>query len=385
MELDSQPGIMVVDDQPANLKLMEDMLSGEGYSVRSFPRGRLALTAAGQHPPDLVLLDINMPEMDGYEVCRRLKSDPELAAIPVIFLSAVKETEDKVRALRVGGVDYITKPFQLEEVQARVETHLALRHARRKEKELLERTLNGAMRTLLDLVQITAPGISARSETIRRMVVHMAPRTESEGLWQFELAGMLALIGCICLPPDAFDRAYLGEEASEEEMRMFLAHPETGARLLSNIPRLEGVANMIRCQLTAGGVKLPEDPAERGACMIRLATEIDRRLLKGMRFAGALAQVRSMARGFPPELLKTLDDYAPPVAAFEIRRLKAHEIRESMSLEDDLLTKDGSMILQKGTALNLTLVERVRNFARTRGVQEPIRVRVVSTEGASPK
>ena len=116
--------IMIVDDNPANLKLLEDMLRQQGHEVCSFPRGRLAIARAAKHPPDLILLDINMPEMNGYEVCERLKSIEETRAIPVIFLSALSETEDKVKAFRAGAVDYISKPFQFEEVHARVETHL---------------------------------------------------------------------------------------------------------------------------------------------------------------------------------------------------------------------------------------------------------------------
>jgi two-component system, sensor histidine kinase and response regulator len=131
MTQQEQPSVMVVDDQPANLKLLEDMLKLQGYGVRSFPRGRLALAAAAQKAPDLILLDINMPEMNGFEVCERLKSSPKLARIPVIFLSALNATEDKVKAFRSGGVDYVTKPFQLEEVQSRVETHLGLRRLQR--------------------------------------------------------------------------------------------------------------------------------------------------------------------------------------------------------------------------------------------------------------
>jgi two-component system sensor histidine kinase/response regulator len=134
----SKGNIIVVDDQPANLKLMGDMLQQQGYIVRSFPRGRMALAAAGAHPPDLILLDINMPEMDGFEVCERLKADKALAPIPVIFLSALNETEDKVRAFRSGGVDYITKPFQFEEVQARVETHVNLYFHTHHLEELVE-------------------------------------------------------------------------------------------------------------------------------------------------------------------------------------------------------------------------------------------------------
>jgi PAS domain S-box-containing protein len=133
--------IMAVDDQPENLRLLEDMLRHRGYLVRSFPRGRLALAAASQDPPDLILLDINMPEMNGYEVCERLKADSKLAGIPVIFLSALDETEDKVRAFRSGGVDYISKPFQVDEVQARVEIHMQLHRlhqALQVEKDRLE-------------------------------------------------------------------------------------------------------------------------------------------------------------------------------------------------------------------------------------------------------
>ncbi|HTW66889.1 MAG TPA: hybrid sensor histidine kinase/response regulator [Bryobacteraceae bacterium] len=127
--------IMAVDDQPANLKLLEDLLSRQGHVVRSFPRGRLALEAAVRNPPDLILLDINMPEMTGFQVCERLKSDEKLAAIPVIFLSALHDASDKVYAFQCGGVDYVTKPFQVDEVQARVQTHLKI-HQLQKELQL---------------------------------------------------------------------------------------------------------------------------------------------------------------------------------------------------------------------------------------------------------
>jgi signal transduction histidine kinase len=118
--------ILVVDDTPANLKLLSGMLKENGYKVRPVPSGRLALKAAAKAAPDLILLDIDMPDLDGYETCKCFKQDPQLDAIPVIFISALSETLDKVKAFSVGGVDYITKPFQFEEVEARVETHLQL-------------------------------------------------------------------------------------------------------------------------------------------------------------------------------------------------------------------------------------------------------------------
>ena len=120
-------GILIVDDTPANLQVLAGMLKDRGYKVRPVPSGKLALLAARRDPPDLILLDINMPDMNGYEVCEHLKADELLGSIPVIFISALTEQLDKVKAFATGGVDYITKPFQMEELHARVETHLKLR------------------------------------------------------------------------------------------------------------------------------------------------------------------------------------------------------------------------------------------------------------------
>lgn len=136
------PNILIVDDVPANLIVLGAILKREGYKVRPVPNGQLALLAAHKEQPDLILLDIMMPEMDGFEVCRRLKENPELADIPVIFISALNDTTDIVKALTSGGVDYINKPFNAEEVVARVKTHLQLHRQsivlRQQSKELQE-------------------------------------------------------------------------------------------------------------------------------------------------------------------------------------------------------------------------------------------------------
>ncbi len=126
-EQSMKPTVMLVDDTPANLRLLQEILQNKGYRVLAFLGGRMALSAALRNPPDLLLLDITMPEMDGFEVCTRLKSEEKLKDIPVIFISALNDTANIVRAFACGGVDYVTKPFQCEEVYARVGTHLRLR------------------------------------------------------------------------------------------------------------------------------------------------------------------------------------------------------------------------------------------------------------------
>lgn len=128
MSADSrQVVIMIIDDEPENLNVLGEMLQQEGWEVRAFTCGELALVAAREEPPELVLLDICMPGMDGYEVCRRFKLDESLGSLPIIFLSAFSEPADKVRAFEAGGVDYVIKPFAEIEVLSRVRTHLRLR------------------------------------------------------------------------------------------------------------------------------------------------------------------------------------------------------------------------------------------------------------------
>jgi putative two-component system response regulator len=119
--------ILVVDDTLANLQLLANILKEDGYKVRPAINGNLALHAVAQKKPDLILLDIKMPDMDGYEVCQALTANPETQDIPVIFVSTLGDANDKVRAFSMGGVDYLTKPFQFEEVKARVARHLQLK------------------------------------------------------------------------------------------------------------------------------------------------------------------------------------------------------------------------------------------------------------------
>ena len=139
MTLAANADILIVDDTPANLNVLSAILGKRGYRVRPAINGTLALKAAQKAAPDLILLDVQMPGLDGYEVCRQIKADAQTRAIPVIFISALDDVLDKVEAFQVGGADYITKPFQIEEVLARVENQLALHQQREAITALLAR------------------------------------------------------------------------------------------------------------------------------------------------------------------------------------------------------------------------------------------------------
>lgn len=137
----SKGRILVVDDTPASLKLLTEILTAEGYDVRSAINGELALQAAASNPPELVLLDVRMPVMDGYEVCRRLKALPQTAEVPVIFVSGLSDSSDKLEGFALGAVDFVTKPYERGELLSRVRTHVEIMRLRNHlEEQVAERT-----------------------------------------------------------------------------------------------------------------------------------------------------------------------------------------------------------------------------------------------------
>ena len=166
--------VLVVDDMPDNLTLMSGLLK-DNYRVKIATNGEKALKiAAADNPPDLILLDIMMPGMDGYEVCRRLQNDPKTRRIPVIFLTANTEVLDKVKAFSIGGVDYVTKPFQFEEVEARIEAHLKIRR--------LQLEIEALNQSLQDRVQSQVKEISdSQLATILAMATLAESRDKDTG------------------------------------------------------------------------------------------------------------------------------------------------------------------------------------------------------------
>jgi len=229
--------ILVVDDTPASLRLLTELLVKHGYRVRPASDGHLALKSVAAKTPDLILLDISMPEMDGYEVCRRLKADEKNQRIPVIFISSFSDTQQKVTGFAAGGVDYITKPFEAEEVLARVKTHLRLRRA-----EELERAFDEiqALKSQLELrndylqeavVEAKAFGdLVGQSAVLRHIVsqVDMVAPTEASVLILGETGtgkelvaheihrrskrkdGPLVRVNCASIPRELFESEFFG-------------------------------------------------------------------------------------------------------------------------------------------------------------------------------
>ena len=166
--------ILIVDDLLANLKVLVNILKNQDYKIRKVTNGQSAIKAVKKELPDLILLDIKMPDMDGYEVCQKLKSDRETQDIPIIFISALSDVFDKVKAFEVGGIDYITKPFQQEEVLARIKNQLTIQNQKRllqKEKALISSILTNSLDGIAALEAARNPATS-KIDSFRCLVIN---------------------------------------------------------------------------------------------------------------------------------------------------------------------------------------------------------------------
>ncbi|MCL1474561.1 hybrid sensor histidine kinase/response regulator [Argonema antarcticum] len=221
--------ILVVDDTTANLQLLVNMLTQKGYKVRPAINGKLALSSAQTAPPDLILLDIIMPHMDGYQVCEHLKADERTRDIPIIFISAINEVLDKVKAFTLGGVDYITKPFQFEEVWVRVETHLTLRNLQisfKEKNELLEKTLQQLQDAQKHLIQ------SEKMAALGNLVAGVAHEINTPVGISVTAASTLAE------DTKEFSRIYKSNQMKRTDLETFLDTAiESSSMILANLRR----------------------------------------------------------------------------------------------------------------------------------------------------
>ncbi len=250
--------ILAVDDTPASLKLLTDLLKAEGYDVRSAISGEVALHSAINNPPELVLLDIRMPEMNGFEVCRRLKAQFETREVPVIFVSAISETDEKVLGFELGAVDFVTKPYQREELLARVRTHLELNRLRNHLEELVkERTeelrqsekklrasLLDSITALAATVEMRDPYTAGHQRRVAQLAIAIAEKLQlpAEQIEGIHLASVVHDVGKIRVPAEILSKPGL---LNELEFRIIKEHPQNGYEILKTIELPWPVAKIV--------------------------------------------------------------------------------------------------------------------------------------------
>ncbi len=243
-----RPRVLIVDDNATNIDLLVNTLKNE-YQLGIAKRGVTAIKYATKYHPDLILLDITMPEMDGYEVCTRLKGNPETQSIPLIFITVKSETVNKTKAFEMGAVDYITKPFHVAEVRARVQTHIALEEMKsrlqshnilleekvKKKTSEIQEMLHGSINSMALMVEIRDPYTAGHQQRVAQLASAIA---EKIGLsaWIIEgirIAGILHDVGKIRIPVSILCRS---GQLLNAEFEVVKIHPQVSFEILKNIP-----------------------------------------------------------------------------------------------------------------------------------------------------
>ncbi|MEG5000042.1 adenylate/guanylate cyclase domain-containing protein [Microcoleus sp. B4-D4] len=251
--------ILVVDDKPDNVRLLSTILTEQGYQVRKALNGKRALATVQEFPPTLVLLDVMMPEMNGYEVCANLKASPKTSSIPVIFLSALDDASDKVKAFDVGAVDYITKPFQGKEVLARVANQLIIQNQQRllqEQTKQLEGCVDRLQKEIKDRQTVELALRLAQNKS-DHLLLNILPAAIVENLKKGEGSTAERFESATVLFADIVDFTSLAARISPLELVNFLNKIFSKFDELTEKHGLEKIKTIGDAYMVAGGLPVP--------------------------------------------------------------------------------------------------------------------------------
>ena len=300
--------ILVVDDAQENINILNAALRGK-YKVAAAKDGVKAILVAKKIMPDLILLDIVMPNMDGYAVIQALKSDDKLKDIPVIFITAQSTLGEKTMGFELGAVDYITKPFEVSEVNARVETHLALMQSKKDVQDMLSKTLVGAINVFMEIEKNSHPMLYNLSNNLRKIADGMAKVLDYPELWMVDVGALLSLSGLLYMNEESLRSLFRGNSISKKDIDYYNEFPEHSAVLISKIPRLESVSEMVRL-LNAdleGSIYRRDDRVISGAQILQAALKYELSKLRGLDANYTLKTMRIEKGKYPNEVVEALE------------------------------------------------------------------------------
>lgn len=386
-----QQCVLVIDDTQSVRELLDDVLHAEGYRLEFAASGAAGLGLAAAVEPDVILLDVMMPGMDGFEVCRRLRADPDLGEVPIIMITALDDRESRQHALKEMVDEFITKPFDSAELRMRIRTLMRLNRYRHlvEQRRQIEQTLSGTVQLLTELLTLTDPRAARGAEQLQKTAGALAEALAPEAAADIKLAAMLAGIGQMTLPTRMVEAKRAGHTLSEAEREIWRRVPVTGHALLRHIPNFSGVARAVLYQHKHyDGRGFPEDPVRGealplGARVLKFSADLLELEATGVPRVRALDTLCARTGWYDPQVVEcALREWVDRVKATDaVKRPQRYsypavvnDLREGQILLSDVLTAEGTLLVAAGKALTETVLERIRNFAQLSGVREPIEV-----------
>ncbi|MFZ2446006.1 MAG: HD domain-containing phosphohydrolase [Syntrophobacteraceae bacterium] len=375
------PKVLFVDDDPNILDAFQRHLR-KAFALETAGGGEEGLEAVQARGPFAVIVsDLRMPKMDGIQ-----------------FLSRVRETApDSVRMMLTGNADlqtaidavnegnifrFLTKPCDSQLLVKAVVDGVRQYQLVVSERELLQKTLRGSLKVLSEILQLINPEAFGRASRITHYAKEIGKIMRVSDQWQLETAAALSQIGCVILPETALQKLYQGRNLTGEEKQLFEMHPFIASDLLTHIPRMQGVAEIITYQEKYfDGSGIPQD-ARRGkeiplaGRILKVILDFDTQQAGGASKTEAVERMSATEGRYDPEVLSALEAIIGYESGHLERNVDVEGLEDGMILAEDVRILDGRLLVARGYQVNRTLRERLKNFSRKPGIKEPIRVLV---------
>lgn len=385
--------VLIVDDSPDMIYMLDSILSKSiTRQIALSGKDALKILHLNSQQPDLILLDVLMPEMDGYDVCRQIKMHSKLKDIPIVFISALNETFDKVKAFKLGAIDYITKPFQAEEVKARVSTHIEISRSRRAIRDLYSKTIQGTISAINDMLSMVNPEVSKISNMMRSYAELILKELSMNDAWDLKLACQLSGIGMMTENIKVEEtRYYSNMDGSIKRLKQSIAFDVNkayeslplSAKIIGKIPNLDAVTEIINqsiyplensCKRTPIAGMPPE--VLKGD-ILRILIYYFYKMEQDEDYLLILKQMKnSNDESFHHDILDALTKVQVGLNSRKIMELKIDELRPKMIIANDLFSSAGQLLLKSGYELSESIILLLESFEELRNV----RVKVIKKD-----
>ncbi|MCD6216876.1 response regulator [bacterium] len=371
--------ILFVDDDP-NILMAYSRNLRKLYDVDTAPGGAEGLAKlAGNGSYPVVVSDLRMPGMDGIEFLSKVRL--ELPDTVRIMLTGNADLEAAIESVNKGNIfRFLVKPCDPDTMKGVLDAGIRQYNLITAEREILEKTLKGSIKMLTDVLSLVNPVAFGRASRVKSTVAQMAKYLKLENPWHYEVAAMLSQVGCVAVPSSVLEKRYLEKALSDDETQMMASHPGIAHDIITNIPRLEIIAEIIANQEKnfdeSDFSKVGSSGKEitLGARLLKVALDLDTLESGGFTKTAAIAEMEEYSERYDPEMLKALKETIREQKKYVLKSVTVGELTTGMILGQNVVNRDGLLLITKGQEVSNVMRERLKNYAMTVGVEEPIEV-----------
>ena len=371
--------VLLVDDEPNVLDGYKRQLRGkvDFDSAIGGLEGLKAIESRG--PYAVVISDFMMPVMDGVTFLAQVKEKaPETVRVMLTGHAHLQLATDAVNQGQIFR--FLSKPCSADTLFLTIKAGLEQYRLVTSERELLEKTLSGSIKVVTEVLSLANHAAFSHASRIKQYVGYIAKQLDLPDVWEFELAAMFSLLGCITLPTAVLEKVYRGDPLNKAERKMYTEHPKVGSDLIKNIPRLENIAAIIMAQREPfkrskpGSSLKDEDRIALGGYILKAAVDFDQLLARNMPTAAVLKRLQSVIGQDVPEVFEILKDLESRMERKLAKKVRVEDMDRQMVLDQDVCATDGLLLVSKGQEVTFPVLARLRNYADGIGVVQPIKV-----------